>query len=117
MEILMDFIKPELFILIPVMNIIGIALKSSSLVKNTLIPFYLGSISIILCAIDLFSSLSSFTLKVILACLFSSITQGILIAAVSVYAHQIYKLYLRSHSDNICEPNKKEDNSSDKDQK
>lgn len=100
MEMFMDFINPNLFILIPVMNIIGTTLKSSSVVKNNRIPIYLGFISIFLCSINLFASISTFTLKTILTCLFSSITQGILIAAVSVYAHQVYKLYMRTRSEN-----------------
>ena len=90
MEDLNNLIKPELLILVPILYLIGNLFKQSSLIKDQFIPLYLGLASIILCGIRIFSDLPIFTPQMILMGLFSSVTQGILVASASVYAHQIY---------------------------
>ena len=85
-----EYIHPELLILIPVIYFIGIAIKKSSL-KDDCIPLVLGVISIILCSIWVFSICEIFSIKALLTALFTSITQGTLIAATSVYINQLYK--------------------------
>ena len=50
MEYLMEFIKPELIILVPVIYLIGISLKRTQLISDKYIPLLLGAISIILCS-------------------------------------------------------------------
>lgn len=84
-----EFIKPELLILIPVLYIIGIGLKKSKL-SDTLIPLFLGGISIVLCAAWIIASSDISTLKDIASALFVSVTQGILSAGSSVYFNQLY---------------------------
>ena len=49
-EILKEFVKPELLILIPVLYLIGAGLKNSKF-KNNLIPIALGIFGIILSTI------------------------------------------------------------------
>jgi len=85
-----DFIKPELFILIPVLNIIGNWFKDWGKVKDKNIPLFLGIVGIALSGLYVFST-SSLNLSCFLHAAFVSLTQGALIAAASVYAHQIVK--------------------------
>ena len=84
-----DFIKPELLILIPVLNIIGIAIKKSK-IQNKYIPMILGGISIILSAIWIVAQCDFVGLKSAIIAIFTALSQGILIAGTSVYIHQVY---------------------------
>lgn len=85
-----EYIKPELLILIPVLYLIGTAFKSSS-VKDNLIPWLLGAISIALCAIWTFANVQIGSGAEIATAVFTSITQGVLIAGASVYVNQLVK--------------------------
>ena len=89
-EILKEFVKPELLILIPVLYIIGAGLKNSKF-KDNLIPIALGIIGILLSVIYIFATTDVQGMKDILMGIFVSITQGILVAGCSVYFNQIYK--------------------------
>ena len=86
-----DFIKPELLVLIPVLYIIGRGFKKTSLTKDKFIPLLLGSISILLAGLYTFATSDVNGIKEITMAIFTAITQGILIAGASVYANQIYK--------------------------
>lgn len=89
----MDYIKyiqPELFLLIPVMYLVGVALKKSAF-KDKFIPLMLGAISIVLCAIYELATVDLTTSKEYAMAIFVAITQGVLIAGASVYADQIVK--------------------------
>ena len=84
-----EFIKPELFILIPVLYIVGLGLKKSK-ISDTLIPVILGIISIVLSGAWVIATSNISTLKDIAYALFVSVTQGILSAGASVYVNQLY---------------------------
>ena len=86
---LVEFIKPELLILIPVLYIAGIGLKKSRL-SDSLIPLVLGGISIVLSSVWVIATSDISTLKDVAQAIFISITQGILSAGASVYVNQIY---------------------------
>lgn len=86
-----DFIKPELLVLIPVLYIVGRGFKKTSLIKDKFIPLLLGSISILLAGLYTFATSDVNGIKEITMAIFTAITQGILIAGASVYANQIYK--------------------------
>ena len=89
-EILKEFVKPELLILIPVLYLIGSGLKNS-IFKDNLIPIALGIFGIILSTIYVFATTEISGTKDILMGIFISLTQGILVAGCSVYFNQIYK--------------------------
>lgn len=84
-----EFIKPELVILIPVLYIIGIGLKKSKL-SDSLIPIFLGIISIVLSWSWVVATSDIATLRDVAYALFVSVTQGILSAGASVYFNQLY---------------------------
>lgn len=90
-EMVKEFIKPELLILIPVLYILGVGFKKTSLIKDKYIPIALGVISIVLSSLYLFATSDVSGAKEIVMFIFTAITQGVLLAAGSVYANQIYK--------------------------
>lgn len=89
-ELIKEFIKPELLILVPVLYLIGVGLKASSF-KDKFIPVTLGTISIVLSALYVFATTDIEGSKQIAMAIFTAITQGILCAGASVYFNQIYK--------------------------
>ena len=84
-----DYIKTELLILVPVLYLIGMGLKKSKL-PDKWIPLLLGATAIILSAIWIVSTECVSNIQEFAIALFTAITQGILVAGVSVYANQLY---------------------------
>ena len=89
MDYVMNYIKAELVILIPVMYLIGIGLKKSNM-PDKWIPAVLGLVSIILSAIWIISTSDIQSIKNVGYAFFMSITQGVLTAGTSVYINQLY---------------------------
>lgn len=85
-----EYIKPELLILIPVLFLIGLAIKKSAL-SDKFIPFILGGIGIVLSALYLVATTTMSGTQEIATAMFTAITQGILVAGASVYADQLIK--------------------------
>lgn len=85
-----DYIKPELLILIPVLYLVGTAIKKSN-IADKLIPWILGAISVVLSALWIIANSPIDTGADIATALFTAITQGVLIAGASVYVNQLVK--------------------------
>lgn len=85
-----DYIKPELLILIPVLNLIGIAVKNSK-IQDKLIPLILGICGILLASLYVFATEPTQGARAVAIALFVGITQGILAAGAGVYINQIIK--------------------------
>ena len=85
----LDFIKPELLILIPILYALGLWLKASSF-PDKFIPLLLAGVGMLLATLHVFATVSAGAAGVA-AQLFTGITQGLLCAAASVFANQIYK--------------------------
>ena len=85
-----EFIKPELLILIPVLYLVGEAIKKSN-IKNSLIPLILGAVGIALSCVYVFGTEDVIGAKTLMIAIFTAVTQGILCAGASVYANQIIK--------------------------
>lgn len=90
MDNLQEYIKPELLILIPVLYIIGAAVKKSN-IADKFIPWILGGVSVVLCALWIAATGSFATAADIATAIFTAITQGVLIAGASVYVNQLVK--------------------------
>lgn len=90
MQEIVNYIKPELLILIPVLYFVGLALKRSA-IKDKLIPLILGLSGIALSVLYILATGSFNTWQNVLLGLFTALTQGILCAGASVYANQLYK--------------------------
>ncbi len=91
MENIMEFIKPELLVLIPALYFIGCMLKKSQAFADKYIPLILGLFGIILCALWVAGTSTLDTTQKILLAVFTAIVQGVIVAGLSVYANQIYK--------------------------
>lgn len=85
----MNFIKPELLILVPVLYTIGLGIKKSN-VTDKHIPLILGVISIFLSTLWVISTSDIKNWQDAVYAVFISITQGILTAGASVYVNQLY---------------------------
>lgn len=85
-NVIMNYLKPELVVLIPVLYFIGMAFKKGEFIKDKHIPTVLGVISIVLVFVYLIAT-EGWNVNVI----WLGIVQGVLAAAGSVYANQIIK--------------------------
>ena len=88
MEVL-NYIKPELLVLIPVLYVVGLGIKKSR-IPDKYIPLILGIVSISLSGMWIFSTSDCVDWQDVLYALFTSITQGTLTAGASVYVNQLY---------------------------
>lgn len=86
---IMNFIKPELLILVPVLYIVGLGIKKSN-VQDKYIPLILGVVSIFLSTLWVISTSDIKNWQDAVYAVFISITQGILTAGASVYVNQLY---------------------------
>lgn len=84
-----NFIKPELLILIPVLYAIGMGIKKSE-VPDKRIPFILGTIGVLLCILWVFATSDCSNAQAVMMAVYTAITQGVMVAAASVFANQIY---------------------------
>lgn len=91
MSDIMQYINPELVILIPVLYLIGFALKKSDSVKDNQIPLILGLIGIALAMIWVLSTGSFVIWQNWLTAMFTAIVQGVLCTGSAVYVNQLAK--------------------------
>jgi hypothetical protein len=89
MDAIINYIKPELLILIPVLYAIGAAAKKIEVIKDKYIPLILGSAGVILAVIWVLATSTLASPQDILTAIFTALTQGILCAAGSVYFNQV----------------------------
>ena len=89
-EMLKELIKPELAVLIPVLYLVGVALKKSA-VQDRHIPWLLGVCGIVLSIVYLAATAGVTGWQGGMMLVFSGITQGILAAGASVYVNQVVK--------------------------
>ena len=89
-EMLKEFIKPELLVLIPVLYLFGSALKKSQVADKN-IPWLLGLFSVVLSFLFIVATSVIEGWQEAVMAVFSGLTQGILCAGASVYVNQIVK--------------------------
>ena len=93
MELLVNYVKPELIIVAIVLYFIGIWIKGTETIKDKWIPLILGGFGTVLCTIYVMATASIGSRSEILSAIFTSIIQGILVAALSTYVNQLIKQY------------------------
>ena len=91
MEALVNYIKPELLITAVALNFIGNALNEAQAVKDKYIPLILGGVGILVCGFYVFATCSYNTAQDIAMAVFTSMTQGVLVAGLSTYVNQLIK--------------------------
>ncbi len=94
-ELLKEFIKPELLVLVPVLYLFGVALKRSQ-VADKHIPWILGSASVTLSFLFIAATSQIAGWQEVLLAIFTGATQGILCAGGSVYVNQLLKQAAKS---------------------
>lgn len=88
---LMNYVKPELVAVAIVLYFIGIWMKQSEVVKDKFIPAINGVISIVICGIYIVATCSVGSGSDLAMAIFTSITQGVLVAGLSTYVDQLIK--------------------------
>ena len=91
MEQLLDYIRPELLVLIPVLYFVGMGLKKAMYFEDKHIPLVLGILSVLLSLLYVMATAPIGSWKDILMAGFTAVTQGVLCAGCSVYINQIIK--------------------------
>ena len=102
MENIMNFIKPELLVLVVVLYFIGLALKKSN-TADKYIPLILGLCGIVLALLWVLATSAIAGWQDGLMAAFTAIVQGVLVAGLSVYANQIYKQLGESEFDGMTD--------------
>lgn len=102
METVVSFIKPELLILVVVLNVVGLGLKRSR-VPDRWIPLLLGVLGIALSLIFVLSVSAPHGYAGVLTAVFTAAVQGILTAGASVYAHQLVKQLGKTEKDHATD--------------
>ena len=88
MEDIVSYIRPELLVLVPVLFLVGAAIKRYGS-DDRVIPLVLGLVGMLLaCLYGLATMTASDSVAMTL---FTGIVQGVFCAAAAVYAHQNYK--------------------------
>lgn len=91
MNELVNYIKPELLILAPVLYLLGAALKKAQAFADKYIPIALGAAGVLLAVVWVLATTDMTNYKDALQAVFVALTQGILAAGCSVYVNQIVK--------------------------
>lgn len=89
-QIILEFVKPELLVLAVVLYIVGVTLKKTKF-KDKFIPLLLMGVGIILATAYVLATSDLGTTREIVLAVFTGIVQGVLVAALSTEANQIYK--------------------------
>lgn len=90
-EMLKEYIKPELLILAVVLYFVGMGIKNTELIKDKYIPIVLGIAGVLISAIYIIATSTINGYQEVLTVIFTSIVQGILVAGASVYINQVIK--------------------------
>ena len=91
LEMLKEFIRPELLVLIPVLYFIGVALKSAQAFADKHIPLALGAVGVALAALWVVATSTIASPQDGALAVFTAIVQGVLVAGASVYIDQLIK--------------------------
>lgn len=87
----MEFVKPELLVLVPVLYFVGMGIKKSPALKDWMIPYILGGIGVLLAVLWVLATSKLHTYQDVAMAVFVALTQGIIAAGLSVYGNQLVK--------------------------
>lgn len=89
--ILQEYIKPELLVVAIVLYFIGMGIKNTEKISDKYIPIILGVVGVIIAGIYVLATSTFNGYQSVLMAIFTALVQGILVAALSVYANQLIK--------------------------
>lgn len=88
---LVDYIKPELAVVSVVLYFLGVGIKKSGLTDCKYIPLINGAVGILICMLYVFATSSVEGGKDVALAIFTGLTQGVMVAGLSTYVHQMIK--------------------------
>jgi len=91
MDQIMNYVKPELIVVVIVLYFVGMGFKQAQAVKDKYIPLILGGVGIVLCAIWVLATSPLTNGQEIAMAVFTALVQGILVAGLSTYVNQVIK--------------------------
>lgn len=91
MELIMNYIKPELVVLAVALYFLGMTLKNMGGIPDKFIPMILGIAGIVLSLIYVWANSDFSTTQNILMGIFTATVQGILVSGLSTYVNQMIK--------------------------
>lgn len=93
----LEYIRPELLLTVPVLWVLGKILKEASFLRDKWIPLVLGGAGILLAVCWIGGGGEPFGVTG----LFTAVTQGILCAGAAVYGHQLIKQMKNKDNTNV----------------
>ena len=90
-EMLKEFIRPELLVLIPVLYFIGMGLKKAQTFADKYIPLALGGFGVALAALWVVATSTIASPQDGALAVFTAIVQGVLVAGAGVYINQLIR--------------------------
>ena len=89
-EMMKEMVKPELLVLIPVLYLLGYAVKRGA-VADKWIPWIVGCAGVVMSGIYVFATTALVGWQAVLLAMFTAVVQGVLVAGASVYVNQVVK--------------------------
>ena len=86
MEQILQYVKPELLILIPVLYFLGRGIRRTERVDEKYFPLVLGMIGIVFSSIWVAGTSCLCTVQEVATALFTALVQGVLVAGLTVWA-------------------------------
>lgn len=90
-QIITNYVKPELLVLVIVLYFLGMGVKHAQTIKDKYIPYILGVCGCLLSAVYVIATCPLGNMQEIAMAVFTAIVQGILVAGLSTYVNQIIK--------------------------
>ena len=91
MDYIINYINPELIVLVPVLYVLGLMIKDGIAIPNTAIPAVLGGVGVLLAVAWCMATVQPVGLWAIVLTLVTAVMQGILCAGAAVYIDQVGK--------------------------
>ena len=88
LEVIKEYVRPELLVLAVVLYFIGKGIKNSETIKDKYIPIILGIIGVVISAIYIVATSDIAGYQSVLMMIFTSLVQGVLVAGLAVYANE-----------------------------
>lgn len=91
MEMFIEYINPELLVLVPFLYVLGMFLKTSKKVSDNLIPAILGGAGVATAVVLVLASTVPVGTAAVALAVVTAVVQGILCAGAAVYTNQLVK--------------------------
>lgn len=91
MDIIIEYINPELLVLVPFLYVLGMFLKDSKEISDNLIPAILGGAGVATAVVWVLASTVPMGAAAVALAIVTAVVQGILCAGAAVYTNQLVK--------------------------